>query len=526
MAVDAAPPPPAPAPPPVAEAPAAAGATFYVDGQGYRYSVTGNTLLPQATIVAVLQAAANPKAAVDALNNAYVDAGYLFVVIGGEVENKLVALHVIQGRISEFDVPPDVLPFVKNLRDREDLTRNRLLRETAMLDFYAQRQGVRPAASFAKAAEVGGTKMVITEEPIPGAKPWSGGLSLSNLSGRFSSRYTAGGNVAVRPGNGLELTAAYNQGLPGMTSESSGSTYKSGALGGSLVTPWGLYGFSYIKTDYQIGEAGAPFYPAGENEQGGVNGTQIVFASPTARVATTQSFMHYSSRQTVDLAAPGQPEQRYSLVDQNYNVVSAGAIGNWSLPALGRNAALNAGVTVAKGVSGRSGSFLPPDPGIPDPRFLLVQANATLQATLPYDVTAAAMITAQHADSTLPQAQQWVLGGFGNLSAWLPAVLLGDTGALGRATVSTKAYALGGYSLSAGAYAEAGVARLDQRGRGEPYTRGLGDVGLSLTGSTPFGTTLTLAYAFPVWYRNVEGVVRQSVDSNRAHLYFTLNQAF
>jgi len=509
-----------------ATAPAAAGATFYVDGQGYRYSVTGNTLLPQAIIEAALKAAANPKAAVDALNNAYVDAGYLFVVIGGQVDNKLVALQVVQGRITELDAPPDVLPFLRNLRDREDLTRNQLLRETAMLDFYGQRQGVRPTASFAKAAEIGGTRMVITEEPIPGAKPWSAGLSLSNLSGRFSSRYTTGGNVSVRPGNGLELTAAYNQGLPGLTSESSGATYKSGALGGSLVTPWGLYGLSYLKTDYQIGEAAAPFYPAGENEQGGVNGTQIVFASPTMRVATTQSFMRYSSLQTVDLASPGEPESRFTLVDQNYNVVSVGALVNTSIPALGRNAALNAGVTVAKGISGRSGSFLPADPGIPDPRFLVVQANATLQAALPYDVTAAATITAQHADATLPQAQQWILGGFGNLSAWLPAVLLGDTGVLGRATVSSKNYVWSGYSLSGGGYAEAGIAKLDYRGSDEPYTRGLGDVGLTLTGSTPFGTTLTLTYAFPVWYRNVEGAVRQSVDSNRAHLYFTLNQTF
>ena len=526
MAADAAPSPPAPVPDAVTAAPAAAGATFYVDGQGFRYSVTGNTLLPQATIESILKAAATPKAAVDALNNAYVDAGYLFVVIGGQVENKLVALQVVQGRIAEMEVPPDVLPFVKNLSDRNDLTRNQLLRETAMLDLYEQRQGKRPAASFGKAAEIGGTRLVITEEPIPEAKPWSAGLAFSNLSGRFSSRYTVGGNAAIRPGNGLELTAAYNQGLPGLTTESSGATYKSGGLGASIVTPWGLYGLSYLKTDYQIGEAGAPFYPAGENEQGGINGSQIVFASPTSRLATTQSLMRYSNQQTVDLAAPGQAEVRYPLVDQNYTVVSAGAAYNAGFALWGQNAALNAGLTVAKGISGRSGSFVPADPGIPDPRFLLVQANATLQAALPYDITAAATITAQHADATLPQAQQWVLGGFGNLSAWLPAVLVGDSGVLGRATVASRSYQWGGYSISAGGYAEAGMARLDHRGRGEPYTRGLGDVGLTLTGSAPFGTTLTLAYAFPVWYRNVEGAVRQSVDSNRANLYFTLNQTF
>ena len=97
MAVDAPPTPPAAEPAPAAQvAPAPAGGTFYVDAPEYRYAVTGNTLLPQARIEAILKAAATPKAAVDALNSAYVEAGYLFVVIGGQVDNKLVALQVVQ----------------------------------------------------------------------------------------------------------------------------------------------------------------------------------------------------------------------------------------------------------------------------------------------------------------------------------------------------------------------------------------------------------------------------------------------
>ncbi|MET0210839.1 MAG: ShlB/FhaC/HecB family hemolysin secretion/activation protein [Burkholderiaceae bacterium] len=507
---------------PVVTAPAPTGATFYVDGPEYRYAVSGNNLLPQATIEAILKTAATPKAAVDAINNAFADAGYLLVVIGGQVENKLVALQIIQGRITQIDAPPEYLPFVRSLLERDDITRNQLIRETAMVDFYGQRQGVSPRPTFAKAEQVGGTKLVITEEPIPGARPWSAGLVFSNLSGRFSSRYTVGGSAAVRPGNGLELTATYNQGLPGLTSESAGASYKSGTLGASIVTPWGLYGLSYAKTDYQIGESGAPFYPSGELEQGGVNGTQIVFATPSSRVTTTQSLMHYSNRQTVDIDAP----ERFTLVEQDYDVVSAGAGYNGSFSLFGQNTSFGGSVTVAKGISSPSGTFLPADLGIPDPRFLLLQANASAQMALPYDLSAGLTLTLQHSDSTLPQAQQWVLGGFGNLSAWLPAVLVGDSGLLGRATVNTSSYLWGAFSFSGGVFAEAGVSRMDYRARGEPYTRGLGDIGLSVVGSTTTGTTLTLAYAVPVWYRNVNGAVRESADSNRAQVYFTLNQTF
>lgn len=522
MAVDVPATPPAAEPAPAVQAaPAAAGATFYVDAPEFRYSVTGNTLLPQARIEAILKSAATPKAAVDAMNNAYVDAGYLFVVIGGQVDNKLVALTVVQGRISEIEAPAELLPFLKNLRDRENLTRNQLIRDTAMVDFYEQRQGMSAKPSFAKGDVVGGTKLIVTEEPIPDAKPWSAGLAFSNLSGRFASRYTIGGSAALRPGNGFELTASYNQGLPGLTSESSGASYKSGTLGASLVTPWGLYGLTYGKTDYQIGESGAPFYPAGDIEQGGFTGTQIAWANATSRITTNQSIMRYSNLQTVIVE-----DKIFNLVEQDYTVLGAGAGYNTSFSAFRTNAALNSSVNVLKGITARDGTFLPADAGVPDPRFFLVQASATVQAALPYDTTGVLAVTGQYATSTLPQSQQWILGGFGNLTAWLPAVLVGDSGLLARATLTSSPYVWKGFSLSAGAFAEAGVARLHYRPDGEPTLRGLGDLGLTLTAASPLGTTLTMSYGFPVWYHNVEGAVRRSADSNTAHLYFTLNHAF
>jgi len=82
------------------------------------------------------------------------------------------------------------------------------------------------------------------------------------------------------------------------------------------------------------------------------------------------------------------------------------------------------------------------------------------------------------------------------------------------------------FTFNASGFGEAGMSRLEQRGAGEPYTRALGDAGFSISGNTAKGTSLTLAYAWPVWYRNIDGVVRDNVDRNRANLYFTLNQSF
>jgi hemolysin activation/secretion protein len=512
---------PAEAPPAIVAPAPASAEPIYADSHGYHYTVTGNTLLAPQKIKELLDAAAEPKPAIDALNQAYVDAGYLFVVIGGRVDNKLVSFQVVEGRIAEIDGPPELQPYFRGILDRPDLTRDRLLQESVLADFYEARQGKRIKASYSKAESFGGSKLTLEEEDIPGAKPWSAGLSLGNLSGRFSSRYTWGASGSVRPGGGLEFSANYVQGIPGLTSESTGSSYKSISVGGTVVTPWGIYGLSYADTLYQIGAAQAPLFPYGETESVGLSGTQLLYANPTSRATVTESLTRYSNTQGV---FPG--EDFPLIVDQNYTVAAAGGNVTRSFSIFDQNATFGFTLTAAKGLSAPKGSFLPPDPGVPDPRFWLLQENLTAAVSLPAGFSANVTLTAQQTDATLPQAQQWIVGGLGNLSAWLPAVLVGDSGALVRAAVSTPNWAWGSFVFSGNAFAEAATSRLEQRGATEPYTRSLGDVGIALTGSLATGTTLTFAYAWPVWYRNVDGVIRDSVDRNRANLYFTLNQAF
>lgn len=502
----------------VAPAPSAAE-PVYVDAHGFRYAVNGNTLLTRAAIEAALRDAKTPKEAIDALDRAYRDAGFFLVVIGAQVNNKLVAMQVVQGRISEITAPPEIARFLRRLEDRDDLTRRDVLQQTVLLEFYLARQGTRPRAAFEKAEQVGGTNMTVTEEPIPGAKPWNAGLAFGNLGSRYSSRYTAAASGSLRPGGGLEFTAAYTQGIPGLTSDSAGSTYKAAQLGASLVTPWGLYTLSYSNTRYQLGEATAPLFPSGEIEQGGITGLQLAYADEATRVTLTQSLTRVSNRQEVY-------DGLATLTQQDYSVAAVGGTYNRSFALWGQNGSFSAGVTLSKGFSPRSGTFLPDLLGTPDPRFSLVQANASVTSALPAGFSASVTVNGQRTDDTLPQNQQWVLGGFGNLSAWLPAVVVADSGALARATVNSPPWRWGEFSLSGAAFAEAGWGRFSYRPVNDPYSRALADGGLSLSAGTTTGTSATLAYALPFWYRNIDGREREVVDRARANLYFTLNQSF
>ena len=520
MATDLPPIPPEAAPQVAIVAPAKQAAEpIVVESHGYRYVVSGNALLAPEVIVSSVAAAETPKDAVDSLNKAYQKAGYLLTALRGRVDGQAVAIQVIHGRLTEADLTPSLAAFYGGIEEREDLDRNTLIRKSALAENYAARQGMRPKVNFVPAQEVGGSKIILTEEPIEGAKPWNAGLGFNNLGSRFSSRYVAQANAAVRPGAGVELTATYTQGLPGLAKESEGSQYHAGAVGATIVTPWGLYGASYSNTRYLIGESsrdanGVLAHPDGEITSWGVNGTQLAFADETARWSFTESFAYTDNFVTI-------LEGALITQDQSYGVLAFGTSFSKSFAVLGENASFSAGLTVSKGLGG---SFRYEGPGLATSPFWLFHGNLSYTQALPAGYTAGVTWTGQWANAILPQNQQWVLGGFGNLTAWSPAVLVGDSGMLARASLYTPAWEWSGLSVTGGAFAEAGIVRPHYSSDGTPIARGLGDAGVSLSGSMKTGTSLTMAYAWPVWSRNLD---QKALDGlNHAHLYFSLNQTF
>lgn len=518
MALDQPPDAAAGAPPAAIVAPAPRAAEpIHIDAGGYHYVVNGNTLLSESDVRAAIEGAADPKAAIESLNKVYQQRGYFLVAIGGEVNNKLVALTVLQGRISETDMSPELAPYFNGVTDRDDVDRKALIKASAVAELYSARQGMRPKVSFAPGAETGSSKMTVVEEAIPGAKPWNATVNFGNLGSRFSSRYTAAAFGSLRPGNGLEMTANYTQGIPGLTGDSAGSQYQSGGVGGSIVTPWGVYSANYSRVAYKIGESTAPLFPVGNIETVTISGSGLAYADELSRLAWLGSYNHVDNIQEVF-------DGTFVLTDQRYDYVSAGATYNRAVGLFGLSGSVTFAATVLQGLSPRKGTFLPADPGIPNPYFSIVQATAAWTQALPAEFSVTATLNGQYADATVPQNQQWVIGGFGNLTAWLPAVIVGDSGGLARVNVGTPSWAWNGYGVTGSAFAEAGVVRRHLTPIADPKTRMLADAGLSLNAFSPFGTTATVAYAWPIASRNVDldAINRQS----RANLYFSLSQSF
>ncbi|MEP7328320.1 MAG: ShlB/FhaC/HecB family hemolysin secretion/activation protein [Betaproteobacteria bacterium] len=510
--------------PPLEAAPVAAivapveeGAPITTESHGFRYTIVGNTLLASDVLIGAVQRATTPREAIDGLNAEYQRVGFFLTALRGEVNGQDVALRVIHGRIAETDLVPSLAPFFSGIEDRADITRATVIRKSTLAEGFAGRQGMRPKINFAAGSTFGGSKMTVGEEPIEGAKSWNAGLGFGNLGSRFSSRYLASASAAFRPGDGVEFTANYAQGIPGLSPDTAGASYRNGGFGASIITPWGLYGMTYTGTTYRIGESAAPLYPEGDIMNIGITGTQLAFADESSRWVVTQSFTHNSNEVTVFDGA-------FTITDQHYDVLALGTSFNKTFALFGLNASSNVGVTLQKGTSPRTGTFVPQGDGVADPRFGLVQATFNYSQSLPAGFSASFALSGQWADATVPQNQQWVLGGFGNLTAYVPAVLVGDSGTLLRIGAYSPPWSAYGFTFTGSAFVEGGIVRSHFTPFLTPVTRGLSDAGLSVSGNTSFGTSLTLAYAWPLTSRNLD---EKALDSlSKANLYFTLNQSF
>ncbi len=321
MTPDLPPPPPEGAPPAAIVAQAPQARSVVVDGKGFRYTIVGNTLLPEEKIVATVEAAADPKTAVNALHQQYLDAGYFLVTLLGKVDGTEVEIKVVQGRIAELVASPEMTPYFTSLMEREDLSRAEIIRANTLAEAYASRQGVTAKINFEPAAVYGGSKLSVTDTPTEGAKPWNAILAFNNFGNRYSSRYVAQGNASWRPGGGLELTGGYAQGLPELTQESKGSSYKSGSFGGSLITSFGVYSVSFNQTYYQYGDVVSFFNPSGDVSTLSLTGFQLAYADETTRVGFNETLAHYTNKVTVEIAAD-QPD--FTLTDQRYDVAGVG----------------------------------------------------------------------------------------------------------------------------------------------------------------------------------------------------------
>ncbi len=494
-----------------------AGGPIDVEGHDLHCVVVGNTLLAPERIRAALLGAHDANEAIAALENLYRASGYVLVGLRAQVDadGKVVRISVIEGRITRIDAEAGIRDFYSDLLLAPDVTTNTLLKRNVLAELYASRNGEQFTPSLGPAPQPGGSALSISTPPQAGAKKLSGSVVLANYGSRYVGGYLLGENLLFHPGDGWEFAANYSQALPNLQRASAGSRSDNGGLAASRVTRWGIYSVSTQHSAYRIGVAGAPYYPQGYTDTVAIAGSQLLDVSPVGRLSVSQALTHVATQTTV-------LDGKYTLSDQNYNMLNLGVQASRNVMLGVYGGAINASAGATVGLSGQRGTLIYAQASAPQAHFHEWTLSANWQQALPRGWSSTLSANGQWGLDTLPSNQQWVIGGYGSASAWSPGVLSGDGGYLLRASVQGPALQWRGTSLAATAFAEQGAVTNHFNQAGTPTWAKLADVGVGVTATLPWKTQLSLYAARPVSHQGVTA----AVYDNQRPFYVLLQQPF
>lgn len=490
-----------------------------IESHGYRYVVTGNTLLPPKLIEKVLRAAPTPKAALGKMQDAYHERGYTLVAITGETHGKTTRVSVFQGTITEVKTPEDVGWFFTGLEGRNDVLSHELVEDQVLAGAYAARGGRKIDVNVAPAVNPAGTTITVSDPPIPGYTPVTGTITFGNYGNRYTGGYQLGASAVANLTHGVQLSAYYVRGLPWLEKDSRGSSYQQGGGEISAVTPWGIYGFAAGITHFRLGNVTAPLFPIGDINTYSLHGAQLAYADTSTRVLVTEALNRTTFKETV-------LDNSFTLLDQRYNWVALGGSYSRSLTVGGQPGSLTATASVDLGVSDPSGTLIDDVPGAPTSHFQYGTVSAAYQQHLPHGFELNLTGMGQWAGNTLPAEQQWTLGGFGNLSAWRPGVAVGDSGYLARAELTAPPLTRFHSKAQFGVFFETGGSRFTTTAPRTATWQTLSDVGLSLRLTLPYDFTATAMAGFPIESGGFTVAGENNVRMSRVDAFFVVQKRF
>lgn len=428
------------------------GSRVEVSIGGIRVQVIGNQHLPEAELRELLAAEATPSAAITALTRRYYNTGHFLVGLHYYRRADTVVVLVSQHTLSGVRGDATVRRHFRSLVGDRDLTLEEYDRARVLADMQATRRGVSYRVSY----EVHYDNQVILDfiaEPDADYRASRGAIELNNQGSRYLGRYFGFAGFSHQFGTGSKLDGAYQTAFVDLGGAEDGESYHQ--LDVALDHPFhvGLYGLEINHVRYEREPQVAVDNPnAGfclpplilcqpdeiqtsvpleaEINRLGFSGEQLLSSTPRRRISLFEGFDYIDS----EITTAGQGSSSGALLEERYGVVSVGA----KYAARGRLGQrpdfLTAQLALKVGVGGDDGTLQ----GRSDGTASITSRSAdfvVLQPRLAYkfDLTPAWTTTFNlhgqlSTDTQLPQQQQFVLGGLGSLSGYLPGALIGDQG--------------------------------------------------------------------------------------------------
>jgi hemolysin activation/secretion protein len=480
-----------------------------------RIHLLGDRAVGDAALQRAIDQAPSLSDAVRAIARLYHAQGYPAAQLRYALVGQDLYVLASLGGVDSLKVQPGLEPFFRGLVGDKPLTDTELEPRRILASIYADRAEISAVPQFGADPQSGSSGEVMSLRDI-GDKPAQTQVKVDfgNPGNRYVGRYFADVDARAGTYQGDEVHSVTRFGLHGLNSGDSNGTYFEQDANWNRVTRWGVGGINgrYVRYHSEP-DAVQTTGVNGQLYQAEAYWLAPVYADISSHLTVLGKLDRTDKSAYLDGAGDTQ------IQEEIYNSAELAAIYARAFE-LFLPFDLDAGIAARKGLG--SGQ---PLTGA-DLHYFLLRPTARLLFHLTDRYTLSLEGQAQFSHDTVPEQQQWVLGGVGNISAYLPGVAIGDRGYLLRTQAGAGDYDYSGFSFSPRVFAEYGKASFAEGAGSSPLLTGQHPAFADVGGEIGIKLTRWLSGAVDgAWAFKHSDVSDYQLDKSEARVFFRLEAA-
>ncbi|MFT7405686.1 ShlB/FhaC/HecB family hemolysin secretion/activation protein [Zhongshania sp.] len=536
---------------------------------GYQVRVSGDHHLSQDELDKIFKSAKTPSQAIFLMSSAALRKGHMLVSMQYAPKENVIYVHALQARVVGLK-GGEISAFFAGLKDDPSLSRAEFDRARVIANVRSERTGIDYSVSYI--VDDNNPERVVMEFKGERQEDYDATdlvLRFGNQGSRYVGRYFGDVGLSHNFNDGSRAMGSFETAFTDLGESRGGEDYYRIQLAADRPFAQGLYGISAGHTEYSqdfgsttsstttasgsdpicdaLGALGlcSPSSTTTTSTQKvglnakintlGVSGEQVLASDLSSRLNLFERIDYIDSQ--IDVGVFGNlQDEKYATLELGGKYFSADLRGPKSLR-------WSAQLSLKTGLTGDSGSlgkydayqsqYLVSNPGarsapqvVPGARtaeFLTVLPKFTAKLPVAAGGDLHLNLSAQFANEQLPQQQQWVLGGMGSMSAYLPGVLSGDSGYYGKLDYANTVSVLG-LDFTPSVFVEYGAAWFENASGVEGDTRSIVDAGVKFSADLGWATQFDSVFARSLADDGFANAA--ALKSFEANFYFTLKKVF
>ncbi|MES2489782.1 MAG: hypothetical protein V4607_08310 [Pseudomonadota bacterium] len=502
-----------------------AGSGITVPFQNYQLHVSAGDILNEETVKNAVSLADNLSNAVRNIGAAAYLEGYPASQVTYALSGQDLYVLVVPGKISGIRASEALKPYLNGLETADPMRDSDLEGKRTLASMAADRAGINVFPVFEP--DGNGGQVLDFEKNNQASDPTTIRVEFGNPGNRFASRYFGDLEIKTASVWGDEFRVFAREGIQNLDANGKPGDYHEQNVGWNRVTPWGVFGINGRNITYNYTASGTTTSgPFSTDLLGRIWVGEALWLYPI--------YSDFNSRWNVQLKVDRTSKEGKidatgttpSAVYQRELYTSAEASTSYgsNFVFIGHTWNFTGGVTARKGFGdGDTNVDLTTPPIHGDQSYLLFRPAATLKFFWNNSISTGIEASGQYSSDSVPEQQQWVLGGMGNLTSALPGVIVGDKGYLARVFTEVMLPITDGLELRPKIFVERGSATYSNPNTASQQVDGaqtLTDAGLELGVKFTQLIDASVSYAKSFNDKNITDAVK---DASDARLFFRVS---